>query len=42
MPLTDLEVKNAKPKERPYKLNDGKGLFLHISSSGKKRSGVFC
>lgn len=36
MPLTDLEVKNAKPKEIPYKLNDGKGLFLHISSSGKK------
>jgi integrase len=36
MALTDLEVKNAKPKERPYKLNDGKGLFLHISSSGKK------
>jgi len=36
MALTDLEVKNAKPKDRPYKLNDGKGLFLHISSSGKK------
>lgn len=36
MPLTDPEVKNAKPQERPYKLNDGKGLFLHISSAGKK------
>ncbi len=36
MPLTDPEVKNAKPKERPYKLNDGKGLFLHISPAGKK------
>lgn len=36
MPLTDLEVKNAKPKESPCKLNDGKGLYLHISPSGKK------
>lgn len=36
MALTDLEVKNAKSKDRPYKLNDGKGLFLHISPSGKK------
>jgi len=34
--LTALEVKNAKPKEKPYKLTDGKGLFLHISTSGKK------
>ena len=36
MPLTDPEVKNAKPIERPYKLNDGKGLFLHISPAGRK------
>lgn len=36
MSLTDLEVKNAKPKERPFKLNDGKGLILHISPTGKK------
>lgn len=34
--LTALEVKNAKPKEKPYKLTDGQGLFLHVSSSGKK------
>lgn len=36
MPLTDVEVKNAKPKERPYKLNDGKGLYLHVSVAGTK------
>ena len=34
--LTALEVKNAKPKEKPYKLTDGKGLFLHIAPSGNK------
>jgi len=34
--LTAIQVRNAKPKEKPYKLNDGKGLFLHIAKSGKK------
>jgi integrase len=34
--LTALEVKNAKPKEKPYKLTDGQGLFLYVSPSGKK------
>lgn len=34
--LTVLEVKNAKPKDRPYKLTDGKGLVLHVSPSGKR------
>ncbi|NLZ16170.1 MAG: DUF4102 domain-containing protein [Desulfobulbaceae bacterium] len=29
-------MRNAKPKEKPYKLNDGKGLFLHVATSGKK------
>jgi integrase len=31
-----MEVKNAKPKEKPYKLTDGKGLFLYVAPSGKK------
>jgi len=26
--LTDAKVRNAKPKEKPYKLADGAGLFL--------------
>jgi len=34
--LTALEVKNAKPKEKPYKLTDGHGLFLYVAPSGKK------
>ncbi len=34
--LTAIQVRNAKPKEKPYKLNDGKGLFLHVATSGKK------
>ena len=34
--LTDIEVRNAKPKEKPYKLTDGKGLHLHVATSGKK------
>ena len=34
--LTALEVRNAKHKEKPYKLTDGKGLFLHVSTTGKK------
>ena len=34
--LTAIEVRNAKPKDKPYKLTDGKGLHLHIAPSGKK------
>ncbi len=34
--LTAIQVRNAKPKEKPYKLTDGKGLSLHVATSGKK------
>lgn len=34
--LRAMEVKNAKPKDRPYKLTDGRGLVLYVSPSGKK------
>lgn len=37
MPLSDLEVKNAKPREEPYRLKDENGLFLHVRPSGKKK-----
>ena len=30
------EVRNAKPKEKPYKLRDAKRLFLHIAPGGRK------
>ena len=35
-PLTDMRVKNAKPKEKPYKLADGGGMYLEITPSGSK------
>lgn len=34
--LTDRQVKSAKPKAKPYRLFDGEGLALWISSSGVK------
>ena len=34
--LTDVAIRNAKPKDRPYKLPAGKGLYLEIRPSGKK------
>ncbi|MDD2367439.1 MAG: integrase arm-type DNA-binding domain-containing protein [Desulfuromonadaceae bacterium] len=35
-PLSDIQVKNAKPKEKEYKLMDGFGLFLLVTpTSGK-------
>ncbi|WP_321854050.1 tyrosine-type recombinase/integrase [Paraburkholderia tropica] len=36
MNLTDLAVRNAKPKEKPYKLTDGDGMFLLIQPNGGK------
>lgn len=35
-PLTALGVQKAKPKEKPYALYDGNGLFLRISVAGRK------
>lgn len=34
--LTDLRIRKAKPKRRPYRLSDGDGLYLWISPSGVK------
>lgn len=36
MSLTDTAVRNAKPKEKPYKLGDSGGLFLLVQPSGGK------
>jgi integrase len=36
LPLSDLQVKNAKPKETDYKLSDGYGLHLLITPTGGK------
>ncbi|MDK9421676.1 integrase domain-containing protein [Pectobacterium carotovorum] len=35
-PLTDTEIKTAKPKEVDYTLHDGEGLQLLIKTNGKK------
>lgn len=35
-PLTAVQVKNAKPQDKPYKLYDGGGLFLLITPAGGK------
>lgn len=34
--LTDTKVRNAKPAEKPYKLQDGQGLYLDVRPSGAK------
>jgi len=36
LPLTDTKIKNAKEKEKDYKLSDGGGLYLLITRSGGK------
>ncbi|SEH06685.1 tyrosine-type recombinase/integrase [Candidatus Venteria ishoeyi] len=35
MSLTDIQIRNVKPKDKPYKLSDGKGLYLLINKAGK-------
>jgi integrase len=34
--LRDTQCKNAKPGPKPYRLNDGGGLFLYVAPSGVK------
>ena len=36
MALTDVVIKNAKPRAKPYKLGDAGGLFLLVQPSGGK------
>ena len=36
MALTDVVIKNAKPRAKPYKLGDARGLFLLVQPSGGK------
>lgn len=36
MLLSDIQIKRAKPKEKPYTLNDGMGLSLLIDTAGSK------
>ena len=36
VPLTDIKIRNAKPKEKPVALFDGGGLYLLVTPSGGK------
>lgn len=33
--LTAVQIRQAKPKDKPYKLPDGQGLYFHVAESGK-------
>jgi hypothetical protein len=34
MALTDIAIRNSKPRERAYKLADGGGLYLLVTPAG--------
>ena len=34
--LSDIEARKAKPQDKPYKLTDGKGLYLLVNPAGGK------
>lgn len=36
MPLGELQVRNAKPQAKPYKLTDGEGMFLLVQPNGSR------
>jgi hypothetical protein len=36
MPLTDVEIRKAKPTAKPFKLSDERGLFLLVTPTGSK------
>lgn len=36
MPLSEVAVRSAKAKDKPYKLTDGAGLYLYVSKTGAR------
>ncbi|PXX15214.1 integrase [Paraburkholderia tropica] len=36
MPLTDVKVRSARPREKAYRLTDGSGMYLEVSPAGGK------
>jgi hypothetical protein len=36
MPLTDIAAKQAKPKDKTYRLSDEKGMYLEVTPKGQK------
>ena len=37
MPLTDTQVRNLKPREKPFKISDGERMHLYVTPKGAKR-----
>jgi hypothetical protein len=37
MALKDIQIRTAKPRENDYKLSDGGGLYLLVTSGDSKR-----
>ena len=35
-PLSDAQIKNAKPREKPYSLFDGGGMYLEVMPTASK------
>lgn len=36
MPLTDVEIRNARPRDKAYRLSDAAGMYLEVSPAGGK------
>jgi hypothetical protein len=36
MPLTDVQVRNTRPSQKPQKIFDGDGLFLLVAPNGSR------
>ena len=36
MPLSDTTIKNAKPADKPYKMQDGQGMYVLVAPNGGK------
>ncbi|WP_129646464.1 Arm DNA-binding domain-containing protein [Peristeroidobacter agariperforans] len=36
LPLTETAVKAVKPAEKPFKVYDGRGLFLYVPPTGAR------
>jgi hypothetical protein len=36
MPLSAVDVSNAKPRAKPYKLSDERGLYLLVTPKGQR------
>jgi len=37
MPLTDAQIRQLQPKEKPYKTFDGGGLYIEVFPDSAKR-----